>query len=110
MASTPAGDVTPEEHTTAAPPVADLVGWVRQGEHLFGVALQSLQECHVLRERAERLERENRRLSEELRSVGVELERLRSDRVDAAESLKAIAEHVTRLATVALQRLGKPVV
>jgi hypothetical protein len=38
-----------------------------------------------------------------------ELEVLRSERMEAAETLKAIAEHVTRLATVALQRLGKRV-
>jgi hypothetical protein len=38
-----------------------------------------------------------------------ELHQLRAERVEAAESLKAIAEHVTRLATAALQRLGRPV-
>ena len=90
--------------------VADLVAWVREGERLFGAALQALHHCELLRERAERFEQENRRLGEEMRVIRTELDRLRADRVEAAETLKAIAEHVTRLATVALQRLGKPVV
>jgi predicted nuclease with TOPRIM domain len=94
---------------SSAPPLADLLGWVREGAHLFGAALQTLQHSELLQERAERLEQENRRLGEEMRIIRAELERLRTDRVEAAESLKAIAEHVTRLATVALQRLSKPV-
>jgi predicted nuclease with TOPRIM domain len=57
----------------------------------------------------ETLAKDNQRLQQEMDSMREELNRLRSERIEAAESLKAIAEHVTRLATVALQRLGKPV-
>jgi predicted nuclease with TOPRIM domain len=109
MASTSAEDASRGEQMSSSPPVTDLVGWVREGEHLFGAALQALQQCDLLRERADRLEQENWRLGEEMRIISAELERLRADRVEAAESLKAIAEHVTRLATAALWRLGKPV-
>jgi predicted nuclease with TOPRIM domain len=79
----------------------DVMRWVQDGERLFGCTLEALQ-------RLERLVAENRQLRDELDEVRAELERLRGERVEAAESLKAIAEHVTRLATAALQRLGRP--
>lgn len=59
--------------------------------------------------RVETLEAENQQLREELHAMRAEVEHLRSERVEAAESLRAIAEHVTRLATAALQRLGRPI-
>ena len=48
-------------------------------------------------------------LRAELQAARTELDFFRAERIEAAESLKAIAEHVTRLASAALQRLGKPV-
>ncbi len=33
---------------------------------------------------------------------------LRAERLEVADTFKAFAEHVTRLATLALQRLGTP--
>jgi len=81
----------------------DVVRWVQEGERLFGRALHALQQV-------EHLTAENQQLREELQAMRAELERLRTERVEAAETMKAIAEHVTRLATVALQRLGRPVV
>jgi predicted nucleic acid-binding Zn-ribbon protein len=82
---------------------AEVVSWVQEGERLFGRALAALQQV-------EHLASENRQLREELQEARAELERLRGERVEAAETMKAIAEHVTRLATVALQRLGRPLV
>lgn len=66
-----------------------------------------LQQHDPLQARVGTLERENQALREELQAARAELEILRSERIEAAETMKAIAEHVTRLATVALQRLGK---
>jgi cell division protein FtsB len=80
----------------------DVVRWVQEGERLFGRALQALQQV-------EQLAAENQQLREELQAMRAEMDRLRAERVEAAESLRAIAEHVTRLATVALQRLGRPI-
>ncbi|HSL49840.1 MAG TPA: hypothetical protein VK878_12275 [Candidatus Deferrimicrobiaceae bacterium] len=80
----------------------DVVRWVQEGERLFGRALQALQQV-------EQLAAENQQLREELQAMRAEVDRLRAERVEAAESLRAIAEHVTRLATVALQRLGRPI-
>ena len=83
-------------------PASDVLRWVREGERLFAQVLKSLHNY-------ETLAKDNQRLQQEMDSMREELNRLRSERIEAAESLKAIAEHVTRLATVALQRLGKPV-
>lgn len=83
-------------------PTADVVRWVQEGERLFTQTLQRLHEV-------ERLAAENARLQAQMEILRGELDRLRAERIDAAETLKAIAEQVTRLATVALQRLGRPV-
>ena len=91
------------------PSPAELLTWVREGERLFGSVVGALQQHEALRARLTELERENQRLRDELQAVRGELEFLRAERVEAAESLRAIAEHVTRLATAALKRLGKPV-
>ncbi len=88
----------------------ELLTWVREGERLFGAVVGVLQQHDPLQARADALERENQMLREELQAARAELEILKSERIEAAETLKAIAEHVTRLATVALQRLGKRVV
>jgi hypothetical protein len=82
------GDLAPE-----------LLGWVRDGERLFGLVLQTLQRC-------EALEHDNRRLQEELGSLREELATFKVERLEAAEALKTFAEHVTRLATVTIDRLA----
>jgi chromosome segregation ATPase len=87
----------------------ELLTWVREGERLFGAVVGVLQQHESLQARVSTLEQENRQLREELQAARAELEILRSERIEAAETLKAIAEHVTRLAIVALQRLGKRV-
>jgi chromosome segregation ATPase len=87
----------------------ELLTWVREGELLFGAVVGVLQQHEPLQARVATLELENQNLREELQAMRAELEFFRTERIEAAETLKAIAEHVTRLATVALQRLGKPV-
>ena len=94
----------------ASDPAAEVIRWVQEGEQLFTRTLQTLHRYRETEERADRLAIENRRLQADVEVMRVELDRLRAERIDAAETLKAIAEQVTRLATVALQRLGKPVV
>jgi hypothetical protein len=91
------------------PSPGELLTWVREGERLFGAVVRALQQHEALQGRIERLERENGQLRAELQAARADLGFLRAERIEAAESLKAIAEHVTRLASAALQRLGKPV-
>lgn len=76
-----------------------LLGWVRDGERFFSLVLQSLQRC-------EALEQDNRRLREQLESMREELDTFKVERLEAAEALKTFAEHVTRLATVTIDRLA----
>ena len=95
-------------YSPAMPAPAELLTWVREGERLFGAVVGALQQQETLEARIGALERENRQLREELQAARAELDFFRAERLEAAESLKAIAEHVTRLASAALQRLGKP--
>jgi chromosome segregation ATPase len=85
---------------------AELVGWVRQGERLFGLVLQTLQRHEALQAQADRLEQDNRRLREELDALREELNAFRAERLEAAEAFRSFAEHVTRLATVTIDRLA----
>jgi predicted nuclease with TOPRIM domain len=82
--------------------------WVREGEQLFGQLLGTLHRYRELELTVDALSEENRRLQAEMQAIREELRQLLAERVDAAETMKAIAEHVTRLATAALQRLGRP--
>ena len=93
----------------ASDPAAEVVRWVQEGERLFGLTLQALHGARATEERAEKLAGENQRLQADLAVMRTELERLRAERIEAADSLRAIAEQVTLLATAALQRLGKRV-
>ena len=88
-------------------PSSDVVRWVQEGERLFSQVLQSLHSYHEIETKAETLEKENQRLREELQAMREELHQLRAERIEAAETLKAFAEHVTQVATLALQRLGR---
>ena len=81
-------------------PTSDVLRWVREGEHLFGRTLQTLH-------RAEALGQENERLQQEVRDLRAELDALKAERAEVAETLKTFAEHVTRVATIGIQRLGK---
>lgn len=87
-------------------PASEVVRWVKEGEHLFRLTLGRLQAVAELEARLDTLAGENRHLREANQALRGELDLLRAERLEAAESFKALAEHVTRLATVAIQRLG----
>jgi len=89
-------------------PTDEVLRWVQEGERLFGDVLQTLHRYQEVEMKAKALEGETQRMREEIQANREELRQLRAERLEAAESFKAIAEHVTRLATMALQRLGKP--
>jgi len=81
---------------------------VKDGEHLFRLTLESLQGAAASRDKLEALARENAQLRQEAEVLRRELDLLRAERLEVADTFKAFAEHVTRLATLALQRLGTP--
>ena len=91
-----------------ADPASDLVRWVKDGEQLFRLTLESLQGAAAVRDRLEAVARENVQLRQEAEALRRELDLLRAERLEVADTFKAFAEHVTRLATLALQRLGTP--
>ena len=87
-------------------PASDVIRWVKEGEHLFRLTLGRLQAMAELEARVDALAGENGHLRETNQALRRELDLLRGERLEAAESFKALAEHVTQLATVAIQRLG----
>jgi cell division protein FtsB len=91
-----------------ADPASELVRWVKDGEHLFRLTLESMQGAAASRDKLEALARENAQLRQEAEVLRRELDLLRAERLEVADTFKAFAEHVTRLATLALQRLGTP--
>lgn len=91
-----------------ADPASELVRWVKDGEHLFRLTLESLQGAAASRDKLEALAQENAQLRQEAEVLRRELDLLRAERLEVADTFKAFAEHVTRLATLALQRLGTP--
>lgn len=88
-------------------PSPQVLQWVQEGERLFGQVLQTLRRYQEIESKAHTLEKENQRLREEVQAIRDDLHQLRAERIEAAETLKAFAEHVTQLATLAIQRLGK---
>jgi predicted nuclease with TOPRIM domain len=84
----------------AMDPTPDVLRWVREGEYLFREVLQSLQQTDMLAT-------ENARLRQEVQALREELDALKAERAEVAETLKTFAEHVTRVATIGIQRLGK---
>ena len=81
---------------------------MKEGEHLFRLTLESLQGAAALGLKVEELSQEARRLRDENDTLRRELDLLRAERLEVADTFKAFAEHVTRLATLALHRLGNP--
>jgi hypothetical protein len=91
-----------------ADPASDLVRWVKEGEDLFRLTLERLQGAAALGSKVEDLAEENRRLREDNEALRREVAVLRAERLEVADTFKTFAEHVTHLATLALQRLGTP--
>jgi septal ring factor EnvC (AmiA/AmiB activator) len=88
-------------------PSEDVLRWVQEGERLFGQVLQTLRRYQEVERKAEAFAEENRSLREAMQAIREELHQLRTERIEAAQTLKAFAEQVTKLATLAIQRLGK---
>ncbi len=84
----------------------DIVRWVQEGEHLFRLVLQTLQRHDELHRRTEAAEGESQKLREEIARLRHEVDLLKAERAEVAETLKTFADHVARLASEAVDRLG----
>lgn len=89
-------------------PAPEILRWVQEGENLFGRVLQTLHRFEETDARATRLAGENERLRTEIQDLREELADLKAERGEVVETLKTFAEHVTRVASILIQRLGAP--
>jgi regulator of replication initiation timing len=89
-------------------PAPEILRWVKEGEDLFGQVLQTLHRFEETDGRATRLAEENERLRTEIQDLRAELGDLKAERGEVVETLKTFAEHMTRVASVLIQRLGAP--
>lgn len=87
-------------------PAPEILRWVQEGEALFGRVLQTLHRFEETDATVKRLSGENERLRKEIQALREELAELSAERGEVADTLKTFAEHVTRVATVLIQRLG----
>jgi uncharacterized protein YlxW (UPF0749 family) len=84
----------------------ELVRWVQEGGVLFARALQTLHQVEESDTKARILAAENDRLQENVRTLQAEVDALKAERAEIAETLKVFAEHVTKIAIIAIERLG----
>jgi hypothetical protein len=91
-----------------ADPAAELVRWVRDGEHLFRLTLQSLQGAAALGSKVEELAEETRRLREENDALRRELELLRAERLEVADTFKVCSSTTPRAGPASLSSLKAP--
>ena len=87
-------------------PAPEILRWVQEGEDLFGRVLQTLHRFEETDTRAMGLAEENERLRTEIQDLRAELADLKAERGEVVETLKTFAEHVTRVASILIQRLG----
>lgn len=87
-------------------PASEILRWVHEGEDLFGRVLQTLHRFEETEGRATRLAGENEQLRTEIHALRAELADLKAERGEVVETLKTFAEHVTRVASILIQRLG----
>src|SRR5260370_6853309 len=80
-------------------PAADLVRWVKEGEHLFRLTLESLQGAAALGSKVEELSEETRRLRADNETLRRELDLLRAERLEVPDTLNVFAPHLPRPAT-----------
>ncbi len=87
-------------------PAPDILRWVKEGADLFGRVLQTLHRFEETEARATSVTEENERLRTEIQDLRAELADLKAERGEVVETLKTFAEHVARVASILIQRLG----
>jgi len=99
-ASHPKGTV----HAMTANSAPELARWLVDGQRLFGVCLETLEQASRLQARNETLESENEMLREEVARLRHRVDGLQADRSDMVAAFNDLAGHVTQVVDHILQK------
>jgi IS1 family transposase len=82
----------------------ELARWLADGQRLFAVCLETLENAERQQTRSETLERENEMLRDELARLRQRVDVLQSDRSEMVAAFNALAGHVTQVVDHILQK------
>jgi hypothetical protein len=91
-------------HTMTANSSSELARWLADGQRLFGVCLQTVENAEHLQTRNRTLESENDMLREELSRLRQKVDGLQADRSEMIAAFNDLAGHVTQVVDHILQK------
>lgn len=99
-----AGQAKGLNHTMTANSAPDLARWLSEGQRLFGVCLETLENAERLNSRNQTLESENEILREELARLRHRADVLQAERAEMVAVFNDLAGHVTQVVDHILQK------
>ncbi len=103
-AATDAGKVKGTAYTMTANSAPELARWLGDGQRLFGVCLETLENSERLQARNQTLESENEMLREEVARLRHRVDALQTDRSEMVAAFNDLAGHVTQVVDHILQK------
>jgi DNA-binding transcriptional MerR regulator len=97
----PADQGAPHAMTSNSP---ELARWLADGQRLFGVCMETLENSERLQARNQTLESENEMLREELARLRHKVDMLQTDRSEMVAAFNDLAGHVTQVVDHILQK------
>lgn len=97
VGGTDAGHAKGLNQTMTANSSPDLARWLSEGQRLFGVCLETLENSERLNSRNQTLENENELLREEIARLRQRVDTLQADRSEMVAAFNDLAGHVTQV-------------
>ncbi len=99
-----AGKAKGATHTMTANSAPELARWLGDGQRLFAVCLETLENAERLQTRSQTLESENEMLREEVARLRHRVDVLQTDRSEMVAAFNDLAGHVTQVVDHILQK------
>ena len=99
-----AGTAKGTAHTMTANSAPELARWLADGQRLFGVCLETLENFERVQSRNHTLESENEMLREEVARLRYKVDVLQADRSEMVAAFNDLAGHVTQVVDHILQK------
>jgi hypothetical protein len=103
-AATDAGNPKGPTHPMTANSSSELARWLADGQRLFGVCMETLEQSERLQARNQTLESENEMLREEVARLRHKVDVLQTDRAEMVAAFNDLAGHVTQVVDHILQK------